>query len=87
MLEKVSVTARYGELTIGPKVIDDSVKENMRKVVRNIQSGQFADDWIREHKSGEKNLKTLMYQLSDHEIEKVGRSLRNQMIKMRKGTN
>ncbi|MEM2111617.1 MAG: ketol-acid reductoisomerase [Candidatus Bathyarchaeia archaeon] len=80
MLNDVSVTARYGGLTIGPKVIDDNVKENMRKVVKYVQSGEFAMDWIEEHKSGENNLKKLMQETENLQIEHVGKFLRGKRL-------
>ena len=49
MLRAVSDTAKYGGLTVGPRVIDDHVKENMRKAVEYVQSGGFAEEWIEEH--------------------------------------
>ncbi len=76
MLRAVSDTAKYGGLTVGPKVIDERVKENMRRVVRRVQSGEFAREWIEEHKTGEKRLKALMEEIAGHEIEKVGRFIR-----------
>jgi len=76
MLKAVSDTAKYGGLTVGPKVVDDHVKENMRKALKDIQSGKFAEEWVKEHKSGEKKLKTLMDEIAEHEIEKVGSFIR-----------
>jgi ketol-acid reductoisomerase len=76
MLRAVSDTAKYGGLTVGPKVIDDHVKDNMRKVVETVRSGQFAKEWIAEHKTGEQTLKALMEELGNHEIEKVGKFIR-----------
>ena len=76
MLRAVSDTAKYGGLTVGPRVIDEHVKENMRKVVKDVQSGKFAEEWISEHKSGEKRLKKLMELTENLEIEKVGKRIR-----------
>jgi len=76
MLKAVSDTAKYGGLTVGPKVIDEHVKENMRKTVRDVQSGKFAKDWIEEHKSGEKRLKALMEEIEEHPLEKAGKFIR-----------
>lgn len=76
MLRAVSDTAKYGGLTVGPKVIDEHVKENMRKVVKTVQSGEFAKEWIEESKSGLKNLKVLMKEIEEHQIEKIGRFIR-----------
>lgn len=76
MLRAVSDTAKYGGLTVGSKVIDEHVKENMRKAVKEVQSGKFAEEWIEEHKSGEKNLKALMEEIEEHPLEKVGKFIR-----------
>jgi len=76
MLKAVSDTAKYGGLTVGPKIIDEHVKENMRKAVEYVQSGGFAREWIEEHKAGEKNLKRLMEEIEKHPLEKVGRFIR-----------
>ena len=76
MLKAVSKTANYGGLVVGPKVIDEHVKENMRKAVRDVQSGKFAKEWIKERETGEGKLKTLMKKLEEHQIEKVGRFIR-----------
>jgi ketol-acid reductoisomerase len=76
MLRAVSKTANYGGLVVGPKVIDEHVKENMRRAVRDVQSGKFAKEWIKEREMGERKLKALMKKLEGHQIEKVGRFIR-----------
>ncbi|MCS7120098.1 MAG: ketol-acid reductoisomerase [Nitrososphaerota archaeon] len=76
MLRAVSDTAKYGGLTVGPRIIDEHVKENMRSAVRDVQSGKFAKEWIEEHRSGEKKLKKLMEEIEEHQLEKVGRFIR-----------
>ncbi len=76
MLKAVSDTAKYGGLTVGPKVIDKHVKENMLKAAKEVQSGKFAEEWIAEHKSGEKKLKALMKEIEKHPLEKVGAFIR-----------
>jgi len=76
MLRAVSDTAKYGGLTVGPKVIDEHVKENMRKAAMRVRSGEFAGEWIYEHKSGEETLKRLMKEIEDHQLEKVGSFIR-----------
>lgn len=76
MLRVVSDTAKYGGLTVGPKVIDEHVKENMRKAVRDVRSGKFAREWIEEHKMGEKMLKALMDEMEQHELERIGEFIR-----------
>jgi len=72
MLRAVSDTAKYGGLTVGPKVIDAHVKENMRKAVKYVQSGRFAKEWIEKKET----LDTLMKEIEEHQIEKVGRFIR-----------
>jgi len=72
MLRAVSDTAKYGGLTVGPKVIDAHVKENMRKAVKYVQSGQFAKEWIEKRE----NLDDLMKEIEEHQIEKVGKFIR-----------
>lgn len=76
MLRAVSDTAKYGGLTVGPKVIDEHVKENMRKAVKGVRSGKFAKEWVGEHKTGEKTLKTLMEEIEEHELERIGGFIR-----------
>ncbi len=76
MLRAVSDTAKYGGLTVGPKVIDEHVKENMRKAAEYVRSGKFAEEWIKEHASGEKMLKKLMQEIENHPLEKVGAFIR-----------
>jgi ketol-acid reductoisomerase len=76
MLKAVSKTANYGGLVVGPKVIDEHVKENMRRAVREVQSGKFAKEWIKERETGEKKLKALTKKLEGHQIERVGRFIR-----------
>lgn len=76
MLKAVSETARYGGLSVGPKVIDDHVKENMRRAAMRVRSGEFAREWIAEYKSGGENLKRLLKEIEEHPIEKVGSIIR-----------
>ena len=73
MLKAVSDTAKYGGLTVGPKVVDEHVKANMRKAADNVQNGQFAKEWISmKHDALDK----LMQQLERHPLEVVGKKLR-----------
>jgi ketol-acid reductoisomerase len=76
MLKAVSDTAKYGGLTVGSSVIDDDVKSNMKKVVRNVQSGKFADEWIGKFASSSATLEPLMKELESHQIEIVGKKIR-----------
>jgi len=76
MLRAVSDTAKYGGLTVGPKVVDSHVKENMKKAVKTVQDGSFAKEWVEEHKTGEKKLKALMDDIEKHPLEQVGKLIR-----------
>jgi ketol-acid reductoisomerase len=79
MRQRVSDTAKWGDVKCGPRVVDAQVKETMRQLLREIQSGQFAKEWIAEHKSGRKNFTRLMTQDESHPVEQVGRQLRSMM--------
>lgn len=76
MLKAVSDTAKYGGLTVGPKVIDSNVKENMRKVVKSVQDGEFAKEWLSKSAKAQEVLNTLMKEIESHQIEKVGKFIR-----------
>lgn len=76
MLERVSVTARYGGLTVGPRVIDEHVLENMRRAAERVRSGEFAKEWLREYEEGMPRLQRLLEQRRSHLIEEVGARLR-----------
>jgi ketol-acid reductoisomerase len=75
----ISDTAEYGDLTRGPQVIDDHVRENMRKLLSDIREGTFAHEWIEQMNTGEPRLKELREQAADERIEVVGRELRSLM--------
>ncbi len=75
----ISDTAEYGDLTRGPQVIDDHVRDNMRKVLSDIREGSFAQDWIGQMQTGEPRLKELRKKAADEPIEQVGRELRSLM--------
>jgi ketol-acid reductoisomerase len=79
MRYSISDTAEFGDLTRGPKVIDEHVRENMRKVLSDIREGGFAREWIGEMESGEKHLAELRGKASAERIEKVGAELRSLM--------
>lgn len=76
MLRSVSDTAKHGGLTVGPKVIDEHVRENMRRVVEYVRSGRYVEDWLSEYEAGMPNVGRLMEELNEHPLEKVGRKLR-----------
>jgi ketol-acid reductoisomerase len=82
MRYSVSDTAEYGDLSRGPRVIDDHVRDNMRKLLSDIREGTFAQDWIEQMQSGEPKLKELRQQAAAERIETVGQELRSQMHKV-----
>jgi ketol-acid reductoisomerase len=79
MRDSISDTAEYGDYTRGPKVIDDRVKDNMRKVLKDIQSGAFAKEWIAENEEGLHRFKQLRKENAQHPVEEVGKQLRDMM--------
>ena len=79
MRHSVSTTAEYGDYTRGPKVIDDRVKQSMKQILGNIQSGAFAREWILENQAGRPSFMALRKQNAEHPIEQVGKELRAMM--------
>ncbi len=75
----ISETAQYGDLTRGPRIIDAGTRERMREILREIQSGQFAREWVAEYKSGYTNYNAMKQADLDHPIEVVGARLRARM--------
>ncbi len=75
----ISDTAEYGDYVSGPKVIDEHVKENMRKILKNIQNGSFAKEWILENQAGLPSFNLLRKRAHEHQIEEVGERLRKMM--------
>lgn len=76
MLQAVSDTAKYGGMTVGPKVIDDHVKNNMKKVVERVQNGEFASEWMGKAEKSKEVLEAMMKEIEEHPIEKVGKFIR-----------
>jgi ketol-acid reductoisomerase len=72
----ISNTAEYGEYVSGKKIIDDKTKERMKEVLKDIQSGKFTKDWMKENEAGQKNFLQMRKDLADHPIEQVGEKLR-----------
>lgn len=79
MHQFISDTAAYGDLVSGPRVIDAHVRQNMKDVLGDIQDGTFANNWIRETESGQKEYRRMMDEDLRNPIEKVGAALRAQM--------
>ncbi|AMN47054.1 ketol-acid reductoisomerase [Steroidobacter denitrificans] len=79
MHQFISETAKYGDLTRGPRIVNAATKREMKKVLKEIQDGKFARQWIAENKRGRKRYKQLMNKDLKHKIEKVGVKLRRRM--------
>jgi ketol-acid reductoisomerase len=75
----ISNTAEYGEYVSGKKIIDNKTKERMKEILKDIQSGKFAKQWMDECRNGQKNFLKMRKELSEHPIEKVGKKLRELM--------
>ena len=72
----VSETAKYGDITRGPRVVNANVKKSMKSILKEIQSGKFAKEWIKEYQAGLPNYNKLLEDGENHPIEVTGRSLR-----------
>jgi ketol-acid reductoisomerase len=79
MHQFISETAKYGDLTRGPRIVDARVKKTMARVLKEIQTGRFARQWIAENKAGRKEYQRLLKADLEHPIEKVGAKLRARM--------
>jgi len=84
MRKRVSDTAEYGDLTRGKRIINDRTRKEMDKILKEIQTGKFAREWIRENKKGRPNFIQMRKDEDNHPIEKVGEQLRAMMPWMRK---
>jgi ketol-acid reductoisomerase len=79
MHQFISETAKYGDLTRGPRVVNAATKKEMRKILKEIQDGKFARQWIAENKRGRKKYNQMLNKDLRHKIEKVGAKLRARM--------
>jgi ketol-acid reductoisomerase len=79
MRYSVSDTAEYGDYSRGPRVVNDGVKAEMRKILDEIQNGQFAREWILENQAGRPSFYAMRKKDADHPIEVVGKELRGMM--------
>jgi len=77
----ISNTAEYGEYVTGPRIIDARVKDAMRAVLADVQSGKFANQWMAEHRAGGPNLTKLREAAAQHPIEEAGRTVRAMLSK------
>ncbi|MDG2122617.1 MAG: ketol-acid reductoisomerase [Verrucomicrobiales bacterium] len=80
----ISETAEWGDVTVGPKVIDASVKKKMERALKNIQNGKFAKDWMQEYKDGYPRFNQIRKDEAKHPIEKIGKRLRGLMPWLKK---
>ena len=80
----ISETAKYGDITRGPRVVNKQTKAEMKKILKEIQSGQFTKEWVKEHKGGLKKYNALLKSGEKHKIEKTGAYLRSMMPWMTK---
>ena len=79
MHEFISDTAAYGDLVSGPRVIDEHARKKMKDILGDIQTGKFAENWIKENEAGQPEFKRMMNNDLEHPIEKVGSDLRSRM--------
>src|SRR3954467_7899188 len=80
----ISETAKWGDVSVGPKIIDSSVKKRMKLALKDIQSGKFARAWVNEYQGGYKKYNALLKKGEKHQIEKTGERLRGLMPWMKK---
>src|ERR671936_2886387 len=79
MRDSISNTAEYGDMTRGSRVIGPESREAMKKILADIQSGEFAREWIAENRAGQENFKHMREEQSRHQVETVGKELRSMM--------
>ncbi len=79
MRHSISDTAEYGDLSRGPRIINDETRAEMRKVLGEIQSGEFAREWILENQAGRPHYNAVKNRQADHLVESVGKELRSMM--------
>src|SRR6187549_2544294 len=75
----ISETAKWGDVSVGPKIIDAGVKKRMKAALKEIQSGKFAKEWVKEYEGGYKKYNALLKAGEKHGIEKTGEKLRSMM--------
>jgi ketol-acid reductoisomerase len=76
MRYSISNTAEYGDYTAGPKIVDESVRQRMREILANIQSGEFARDWVLENQAGGASFLAMRRREAAQQVERVGAELR-----------
>jgi ketol-acid reductoisomerase len=79
MRHSISNTAEYGDMTRGPKVITDETRQAMKKILADIQSGEFAKEWIAENEAGHENFDRMREEAAGSQVEEIGKGLRSMM--------
>jgi ketol-acid reductoisomerase len=79
MRYSISNTAEYGDYTRGPRIVDDHVRAEMKRILGQIQSGEFAREWIAENRAGQESFKRMRAEQADTQVEAVGQELRSHM--------
>jgi ketol-acid reductoisomerase len=87
MHDFISETAKYGAVASGPRVINDETRARMREVLKDIQSGNFARDWILENQAGKPRYTAMLNADRNHPIEQTGKRLRERMAWLKQPTN
>jgi ketol-acid reductoisomerase len=87
MHQYISETAKYGDLISGPRVVNAETRQRMRDVLKDIQDGAFARDWILENQAGKPRYQKMLEQDLAHPIEKTGKELRERMAWLKPGAN
>jgi ketol-acid reductoisomerase len=82
MRHSVSDTAEYGDISRGPRIVTAETKDTMRQILSEIQSGEFAKEWMAEYASGSPRLTAARAAIAEHPVEKTGRELRDMMTFM-----
>lgn len=82
MRHSVSDTAEYGDITRGPRIVNQDTKAEMRKILTEIQSGEFANEWMAEYANGAPRLRAAREAIAEHPVETTGRELRDMMTFM-----
>jgi ketol-acid reductoisomerase len=79
MRYSISNTAEYGDLTRGKKIISEPTRQAMKQILADIQSGEFAKEWIAENRAGQENFNRMREEQKNHQIEREGKELRSMM--------
>jgi len=79
MRHSISNTAEYGDMTRGKRVVGEETRTAMRKVLADIQSGEFAKEWIAENEAGQESFQRMREEAAGSQVEQVGKSLRSMM--------